>query len=147
MGISYFFKCPKCGYVLEIHLGFGGFATPRWHRENLKAVYNGELGEEIQKFLLENPNGTIGHENILKKCTQCGQYETTQDLTMYLPQENISGRKKFKIFKKYPHKCKHCGSDVEIYTDKDIFEHKCNVTCPNCQIEMIEDEMKGGIWD
>ncbi len=148
MGTIYKFHCEKCGYVLETNLGFDIFEVVELYKKTLTAGRNGEFGEEVQKFLLENPDGEIDCKNILKKCTVCGKYETIQDLTMSLPKKDIFGRKGREIFKKYPHKCKHCGGKVEILTESDIFEKKCNMNCPYCHIEMIEDERKySTIWD
>ena len=147
MGLSYFFRCAKCGYTLATNLGVGGFATPGFRKKILQAARNGELGEEIQNFVLENPEGVIDSANILKKCVQCGRYETTQSLTMYLPAEKFSGGEKYLLFKKYPHTCKYCGGDVEIFTEEDFIECNHNLKCPHCHAELINDETKGGLWD
>lgn len=146
MGMCYELECEKCGY--RFYASFGvGFMYPQVYQETKTAALNGELGEEIQKFLQENPDGAVNASRIFGKCTKCGNLETVPDLTMYLPNEKNPAPKKnpqerwsvampfynadyvapfdlqyhYKVFAKYQHKCKRCGGDLETFNE-DVFK-------------------------
>lgn len=163
-------KCKFCKY--EIQIGFGiGMAFPRVYEQTITAAKNGELGEEIQNFLSENPNGAIDVSRVLAVCKTCGACEKVYDLTMYLPKENILQAEKnnpgrwsvampfynskyvmpsdlkenYKVFAAYPHKCKRCGGEVEILNEDDVQKLR-KIKCPKCHsIRKMKAEF--GHWD
>lgn len=147
---------------------------PRFYQETINEIKNGKWGEEIQKFLIENPDAAFNVERVFGLCPNCGEYENTLDLTMYLPKENISqfekdnhGRwsvafpfssenyvtewdlkKYYKRFSKYPHKCKNCGSQLKIINEgcfSRYHEEFNNLKCPRCKSFMINSGF--GSWD
>lgn len=155
MGYIYSLCCKKCRYKLDIMFGVGRM-YPKVYEQTRNAALNGELGSEIQKFLLDNPDGRISVSRVLGKCGSCGQYEVVPDLTMYLPDKNIPARKSwylpewqlgeyYKVFAKYPHKCRKCGGAQEIFTDKDLEERAEELKCPSCNAEMTAKFR--GFWD
>ena len=153
MGTFMEFKCKKCEYKVSASFGVG-FLFPQVYEETIQATKNGELGEKIQKFLQENPDGAIDASNVLSVCYNCGNAEIVKRLSMYLPKENISRieddsnrrwsvgmpfygakyvdpfdlKKDYKFVLKYPHRCKNCGNKVKIFNEKNVKEMKC----PKC---------------
>ena len=155
MGRIYSFYCKKCKYRLETSLGIG-MMFPLVYKNIVEKSKNGELGEEIQKFFIDNPNGVVDVENVLGFCEECGEYETIKDLTMYVPKTNYEESAKdyvfyrdlkehYKIFKEYRHKCKNCGSDLKIVLHEESDKHKRNIICPICKKYMIKKFF--GYWD
>ena len=121
----------------------------------------------VIEFLTENPDGAIDVENVLAVCHKCGTHERIHDLSMYLPKKNISPDEKnnhgrwsvampfenanyvapddleenYTLFAKYPHRCKNCGGEVEIYNETNIKKLKC----PKCNSPMLS--RGNGHWD
>ncbi len=171
MGMGYKFKCENCGYEFTAFFGVG-FMYPKIYQETRTAVLIGKLGKEIQKFLQENPDGEISAEETFGRCTQCGNLENVTDLTMYLPKENSTASRKndgirwsgampfldvdyvtpeamkykYKVFAKYPHKCKRCGGDMEILVEQWFNRITGNkeLECPNCRTTLkLADVLMG----
>lgn len=128
---------------------------PRIYEGTRIAALEGELGEEIQKFLQDNPDGEIDSSRVLGRCSSCGEFETVTDLTTYLPNENFPDRKikfpadweleeYYKIFAKYPHKCKNCGGELEIFRGSDL-RNNGMLKCPRCRESLTVK--KWGHWD
>ena len=140
MGSYYQFQCKKGKFALCANLGFG-MMFPRVYESIMNSARQGELGEDVRKFLLEHPDGVLDVANVLAKCVDCGQYEIVHDLTMYLPKD-VAHKEKFsfgwqlreyyELFSKYRHKCRHCGGDVEIFREEDFKRWRNKITCPYC---------------
>ncbi|MBQ3336516.1 MAG: hypothetical protein IJG80_03845 [Selenomonadaceae bacterium] len=164
MGTGYTLHCKECGYNFDAFFGVG-FLFPSVYKETMEAAKNGALGEKLQRFLTENPNGAIDVSNVVSVCKKCGEIENVLDLTMYFPKKGFSpvkpqGRwsvafpfigedyvtpwdlqEHYKVFVKYPHKCKRCGAEVELVTE----EHLEKINCPNCHKSLsVEDIIN---WD
>lgn len=71
MGTFHQFYCSKCGYQLNFCLGYGGFSSYKNYNEIFSSAKNGKFGEEIRKFLQENPDGKIDNSKILIYCQKC----------------------------------------------------------------------------
>lgn len=164
MGQGYSMVCPKCGY--EFNASFGvGMMFPAVYDETVQEGKRGELGEELQKFLLEHPDGAINASYVVGACKKCGELENLMDLSMYLPKENSKPDKPkgrwsvsmpfdraeyvspmdlkahYELVAKYSHRCKHCGGDVKIFTEKTIGRIKC----PHCKLRLEETGLI--LWD
>ena len=150
MGIIYKFLCEKCGYEFDAFLGMGGFSYWRDYEKIFDKAIAGCYGEEIQKFLKENPDAVIDASNIFVKCRECQYFEVVPNLTTYLPNdENFKPNEEYKFISEYHHKCKNCGGEVEIFTFESFNPKNFvgKLKCPNCHEFFIEDELHGGIWD
>ena len=159
MGVAYEIYCNKCGYGLNVSFGVGmGF--PHVYEETINDAREGKLGEKIQTFLREHPDGAIDCSLVLAQCIYCGQCENVLDLTMYLPKENAPKKNShqrwsvampfigaeyvspwdlenyYKAFAEDPHTCKHCGGAMKVFSEEYFHRHhksglKCK--CPNCR--------------
>lgn len=155
MGLAFTFRCKDCGHNLKFYFGTGAM-YPEKYQEIINDALIGKLGAEIQKFLIENPNGAIDISRVLANCENCGHHEMVRDLTMYLPKENFSQDKSYpltwkflehyEIFKKYRHECSYCGEPVEIVTAENFFDRKIILRCPNCESEMIPRKTAPKHW-
>ena len=108
--------------------------------------------ENPEAFFAEHPEGAINAEVVVGRCKKCGKYESFPNLSMYLPinvEENEKGRwsvpvpsegaayvapwdleESYKLYATYQHKCKSCGGDMDILTEKDLVES--GIICPEC---------------
>lgn len=156
MGKSFTFHCKNCGHNLKFYFGISA-QYPEKYQEILNDALIGNLGAEIQKFLIEKPAGAIDISRVLAKCENCGHYEMVRDLTMYLPKENFLQNKdclplpedmknNFDKFADYHHKCSYCGEPVEIITAENFFDSKITLQCPNCDSEMLPRKSAPKNW-
>ena len=155
MGKAFTFRCENCGHTLKFYFGTGAM-YPEKYQEIINDALIGNLGAEIQKFLIENPHGTINISRVLANCENCGKHEMVRDLTMYLPKENFvqennyplpdEFEKNYKIFAKYKHRCSYCGEPVEIITAENFFKNKIFLQCPNCDSKMIPKKSMPKHW-
>lgn len=130
---------------------------PQTYQEILNDALIGNLGNELQKFLIENPNGVIDVSRVLANCENCGHHEMVRDLTMYLPKENFIQQENYPLpfefeenyilVKKFQHKCNYCGEPVEVVTEKNFLQTEIHLRCPNCDFEMTKKKNSGGHWD
>ena len=167
MGTYYQIHCEKCRYKMDVGLDIG-MAFPMVYRYTIEEARSGELGEEIQKFFAENPNGAIDVSRVLSVCQKCDHIELVKDLTMYLPNTDVSMPEKgnsawsvafpfkgvsyvapcdlkeyYKRYSNYPHKCKKCSGNVKILTKENI--EKYTFKCPKCGNPMHAEW--AGVWD
>ncbi len=168
MGTVYPMICDKCGHNFRASFGVG-FLFPSVYAEVTVSAKSGELGAELKKFFTEHPNGAIDVSNIFGVCKQCGEFDNVKNLSMYLPADDFSPAERqgrwsvafpferaeyvapkdlkehYKLFAKYPHKCKHCGGEMEIFNEDD-FAVKDNFECPRCHNKLVPgDEII--FWD
>ena len=152
MGKVYSLHCKKCNFKFEFNFGIG-MLYPVIYEKTIISAKNGELGENIKQFFIENPDGVIDISKVLARCTQCGQYELVQDLSLYLSKDikekyPIFGRLKdnYKLFSKYQHYCKICNGEMKIFKEEDLKKHNKNdFICPICNNKMIIKNC--GFWD
>ena len=144
MAQGYSFKC-KCGYSFTPILGVG-YLFPQVYQDLKKSAIAGELGEELKTFFTEHPEGAIDAETVVARCQKCGKYECVTNLSMYLPKDNAEAvvmpfegeeyvtswdlRESYELYAKYQHKCKSCGSDMDIIDEEDIRNN--GIICPKC---------------
>ena len=138
---------------------------PAVYAETVAKGKRGELGAELQKFLLEHPDGAIDASNVVGVCKKCGALENLIDLSMYLPTEGYTPEKPkgrwsvafpaddidyvapsdlqgdYALFARYPHRCKQCGGEMKIFTEETIGRIKC----PRCKLRL--EETGGILWD
>ena len=155
MGKSFTFQCKDCGHKLKFYFGISA-EYPERYQEILNAALTGNLGAEIQKFLIKNPAGAIDISRVLANCDNCGKFEMVRDLSMYLPTENFTQKnnpplpedlkKNFVKFADYQHKCSYCGEPVEIITEENFFDKKIILQCPNCDSEMLPKKSSPKNW-
>ena len=155
MGKSFTFRCKDCGHNLKFYFGISA-EYPERYQEIINDALIGNLGAEIQKFLIENPAGVIDISRVLANCEVCGKFEMVRDLTMYLPKENFEKKifpplpeemkKFFNKFADYQHKCSYCGEPVEIITEENFFDKKIILQCPNCDSEMLPRKSAPKNW-
>ena len=156
MGKFFTFHCNNCGHNLKFYFGIGG-RYPTTYQEVLNDALIGNLGAEIQKFLIDNPSGVIDVSRVLANCEFCGHHEMVRDLSMYLPKENFVRKEDYplpfefaehyQLAKKFQHKCSYCGEDVEIVTEENFLRTEINLRCPNCDSFMTKKKSSGGHWD
>ncbi len=156
MGKFFTFRCENCGHKLKFYFGIGG-KYPETYQEILNSAIVGNLGAEIQKFLIDNPSGVIDVSRVLANCKNCGHHEMVRDLTMYLPKENFfreeifplpfEFEKNYNLAKKFQHKCSYCGESVEVVTEKNFLRTEIKLLCPNCDCEMVKSKSGSGHWD
>ncbi len=170
MGKSFSCECTKCGYEIYGDIGIG-FLYPEVYKKTVEKIKRGELGNEIKNFMEAFENGAIDCENVMAKCTDCGECFQVQDLTMYVPKADYNARqmnknrswcvafpfhesdyvspcdlkKYFEEFEKYDHRCPKCGGEAEIVKS---FERKLlggAIKCTKCGGDMkLTDIM---LWD
>lgn len=156
MGKFFTFHCQNCGHNLKFYFGTGAM-YPQTYQKVLNDALIGNLGAEIQKFLIDNPTGVIDVSRVLANCEHCGHHEMVRDLTMYLPKENFVRTENYPLpfefeknyipAKKYQHNCSYCGEDVEVVTEKNFLQTEIKLQCPNCGGEMVKKKSRGGHWD
>ena len=166
MGNGFAPKCKKCGY--EFHALYGvGLFFPYEYRKQMEAGKNGELGEKVQRFLKEHPDGVLDIERTAMQCTKCGEYASNMKLNMYLPVEgkaiekdnpvrwSIAApakdveyvdpddlRRYYRLAGRYTHICEHCGGRMRYVSQK--IQRK-ELTCPHCKA--IMDTYNFLFWD
>ncbi len=133
MGDGYIYKCEKCGTEYHVFTG-AGMAYPRVYKETVKAIKNGDHGEELKEIFLARNDVAVDAENHLYYCEKCGKWEVTEDMSVYYRKDGaktdfafmVDTDKEYALLKKAEHKCPDCGS--EMTRDPDIEE----LACPNC---------------
>ncbi|MBQ3759711.1 MAG: hypothetical protein II876_09670 [Synergistaceae bacterium] len=148
MGEVVRYECEKCGYRFRLGLGVGG----SFFIETVIKAKNGEFGEEAKRFFEEHSDEAIeaiNYEGIIMRCEKCGEYESHEALTMYVPKEDhvmSYSIPSWDLWKKgctkyadYPHKCEYCGGDMRIIASDEP------VVCPHCGEEMAKSLV--GFWD
>ena len=166
MGNGFAPKCKKCGYEFHALYGVGMF-FPYEYRKQMEAGRRGELGEKVQRFLKEHPDGVLDIERTAMQCTKCGEYASNMKLNMYLPVEgkiieknqsvrwSIAApaedveyvdpddlRRYYRLAGRYTHICEHCGGRMRYVSQK--IQRK-ELTCPHCKA--IMDTYNFLFWD
>ncbi len=127
MSTSVKHTCMSCGYEYIYYKG-KGLLYPVALQETIEKAKAGELGEEIQKFFEEHPDGTINAEEVSVCCDECGFLAHDKDLTMYATKEDEKNQKEYA---RYKHKCSKCGGNMHIITDG-----RMQLFCPTCGMPM-----------
>ena len=153
MGTGYICKCPECGYTLEAFLGVG-MMYPITMREEIKKLKKGRYGEQGMRFFKEHPNGSITCENVVTRCTACGNLEVKYDFDLLAPRsEAIDENQNEPItnmhfdyeVEKYHHFCKKCGNKAEIVEDFEKKLEQGEMICPKCEGKLfLSDYLR---WD
>lgn len=163
MGVGRLYKCPNCGYELQADLGIG-IMFPSVHKEFMRKAKEGKLGEDFKNLADRYSNGALDVENVLAKCTVCGNYETVPDLSFYkrkielMPNDSGKWRssaenenkqyavpwdlsENYEKVKQYLHRCSKCDGKMEILVEEELN----HLVCPECKTELKIIEMS--IWD
>ena len=144
MGQGGNYRCNKCGYELNAWTGVG-FLYPMVCEENTEKAKKGELGEKLQKFFEEHPDGKLDCSKVLLRCEDCGAYDVVLALAMYIPKDgtkpndaiwDLDGYKKIGSYK---HVCEACGGNMK------KVKKESELICPECgeQLELVDEVM----WD
>ena len=132
MGDGYIFRCSHCDYDFTAYLGVG-MMYPAFCQSVMEKGRKGELGPKLQRFLEEHPDGAVDCENVVLRCTACGELDCGPSLNMYVPKEGytpgpsegpwstaMSGegmsyitpwdlKTHYLLKARYPHRCEKCG--------------------------------------
>ncbi len=159
MGEGFGVKCNKCGYKFDAVLGFG-MLFPVVYEENVKKMKAGELGPVGKKFFEDYPMGAIDSEQVVAKCSSCGNYEIVDDLSMYIPHKGkehlvekygcVTSHElkiNYKKYMDYPHKCTKCGADSIVYKNFETDVSNGVAKCPKCDGYMGMDPERIILWD
>ena len=164
MGVILSLECRHCDYEFQAFAEVGMMYS-YGYSQTVKQARNGELGEEIQRFFEEHPDGLIDASNVIGQCTQCGKHYSVPDLSMYVPKENVEpdpsdlwpmafwndgitcvepgalreGRN-YTLIGKYSHKCEACGGALEVFSDR-----RGPFNCPKCHRKIFAQD--SGMWD
>ena len=76
--------CRRCTYKRVADLG-PVFTFPVVYRKILETAESGKLGEDLQRFVAEHPEGVLNCETVLVTCRKCFRLQTAPDLSMFLP--------------------------------------------------------------
>ncbi len=153
MGNGYRFHCEKCNVDFDAIEGVG-MMFPMLYEETIQKGKAGQLGEDIQHFLAENPDGALDVSYAPYFCKKCGTLESKLILTMYLPKnkeykndenqgrwsEAFSGeginydapwdlKELYKFHKIHLHYCSQCGSRTKRLTEQEL---TAGIRCPSC---------------
>lgn len=166
MGQGNVYRCTKCDFAFEAYLGVS-FAFPMVYREIMDAARNGKLGDKLQKFILNYPEGAINCENSIIRCGQCGDMVCGSNLNMYLPKEGYDStsiqhgqwsvaapheeadyvtpwdlHEHYKLTAKYPHRCEKCGSPAHVISEQTLVRKiaEGSIVCPCCGESMVVDK-------
>lgn len=165
MGVGINIKCNDCNIEYSVNLGVG-FLFPVVYAETLEKAKSGELGEELKAFFAEHKDGAINADDVALYCETCGNMETGQDLSCYVPVEGYDPSSKEKLrwsvsfpaegmdyvapndleekYRKvieYPHKCGKCSGNMRIVDEEEFWHFKC----PKCKKEM--ERLPNDFWD
>ena len=169
MGQAYDLKCNRCGYETTIDLGVG-FLYAQLYIETIDRIRKGQLGETLQRFLQEHPDGAIDCEWIALKCENCGTLKDELSLDMYIPKPGCTQpqhrirstvfpfedasyvnesdlQKNYDLYEHYPHRCPGCGNRMQTLDLKE-FERQLNkhrLHCPNCKAKIKKASIL--LWD
>ena len=147
MGEGRHYYCKKCGYTFEADLGIG-YMYPAVYHDTMESARSGRFGDAIKTFLAAHPDGVIDPQNVAVRCTECGNLELVQDLSMYLPKDPgkvstadyVMDFRDYTLVQKYQHKCSQCGSSMTVLKGKNLN----NLKCPHCGEQLSEKQI---MWD
>ena len=138
-----------------------GMLFPRLYTHTIKKIKKGKYGEEMKKFLEENPKGAINCNSEIVRCPKCGKLEEVLNLSMYVPRKNNKDtdnsyvspwelRGKYKKVKEYKHICPKCSTvmkKVKIkYNEFGEITGVEKLKCPKCD-GVAEWDGEIGWWD
>lgn len=136
MGEGYGFSCKNCGYTFQANLGIG-FMFPSVYEEVMNKARSGKLGTDVQKFLMEHPDGALNCGTAVLRCTKCRELETDLSYDMYVPKRKQQAEPKdgelssafpfegakyvmpmdlisdYDLVQRYPHRCAKCNGEME----------------------------------
>lgn len=166
MGQGNGYHCTKCDFSFEAHLEVG-FAFPTVYKEIIDSARKGELGDKLQQFVLNHPEGVVNCENSIIRCSKCGDLVCGPNLNMYLPKEGYDPtsiqhgqwsvampcegadyvtpwdlHEHYKLTAKYPHRCEKCGSSAHVISEKTLARKITEgaIVCPCCGGSIAVDE-------
>ena len=132
MGKGYICKCPECDYTLKAFLGVG-MMYPMTVQEEMKKLKKGRYGEQGMRFFKDHPDGSITCENVVTRCTVCGNLEVKYDFNLLIPKSEAANMDAGYEVEKYNHFCKKCGNKAEIVDDFAEKLEQEKIICPKCK--------------
>ena len=167
MGRGYSLKCRKCGYGFSANLGVG-FLFPAVYQKTIKAGREGKLGEEVKQFLEEHPDGALDCGKVVLQCTECGELDSAQDLSMYVPGEDSRAPSSgnwsvscphegvpcvapwdldtYELFGSYDHRCRKCRGKMKIIGEKEFEKLICGADPDHHPTKIPCPECREPLW-
>ena len=149
MGRERKFTCKKCGFEFYEQSGIG-FLYPTLLRDAIENGKTGKLGEEMEEFFKEYPNGALNISEAAYFCKKCNAIKNEPKYTMYVPKEDGADVPDFYMpgeihlwfrkYKNYSHKCEECGNKMNLLTAN------AKPKCPGCG-ELLRAEISDILWD
>ena len=141
MGVGYGFKCKKCGYYYDVHLGVG-MMFPRVYDSCINDIKAGKYGKEWRKIALSQEYIAVDASKYLYICKSCNHWKVSYSLSLYKPKDIDSIQNKqytsyvtpsmleyeYTFIKSYIHKCDKCSKRMCRY---DI-NSQSSLVCPKC---------------
>ncbi len=165
MGKGYSYVCSKCGKNFDVFLGIG-MMFPVIYRRTIEEIKSGKYGEEWKKIFNSQPYTATNAHKYLYKCKNCGYWEESKELSLYVPNDlesfpktqfgiktveewgyvpyvtEIELKYDYHLIKRYIHKCPKCGKTMNQATEKNEF---LTLSCPDCgALAKREGEL---MWD
>ena len=143
MGRGYLVKCDHCGYEAKFNLGVG-MVFPYVYGQVVKAINNGEYGEELKEFFEKHKGAVVDVQTELYRCPGCNKLEEDYNLSLYVHKENKEpengiwcswcDKEDYVFVKSFAHICEGCGKRMHKVGESEI--HK--LTCPGCGKPLTE---------
>ncbi len=149
MGVKRLFFCKNCYFRYGEKVGCNipyNMAVQR----SLRMAKNGELGQEVQDFINDCPDGVIDCLMAGYYCPACGRLKSMLNNNMYLPKKDENGvpigpgndkirtpwelRRYYYMIRKYEHLCDVCGHQMRKLGPRTI------PTCPRCNTLLSLEE-------
>lgn len=161
VGVQYRCRCKTRDHLTQkIYFGDMFQKSELFTNKLLKKVQEGFFGKEWQQLLDKYPGGTVDSGAELYVCEKCGYWINEEKVDFYLPLEKIDLKSivlredKYKLLKKYTHKCPKCESSMKeiglveylkdnSYEDNYKTVYDLQLTCPKCKekIKLISCEI------
>ena len=137
MGSMFRFKHKACGFEYK-HFDGAGFMSMELEREAADKIANGEMGQDWQQILAENPKAKVSVLNTLCYCPKCKEYHSLPQIKIQVLEE-VNDEEEYKVLKKETLYCPKCKAEAE--EQENLF----SVPCPVCG-KKIKGEF-AGLWD
>lgn len=153
MGSGRHYICSKCGKEYYANWGVG-FMFPMVYEETAADIKAGKYGKEWQDTFINGKNVVVDAERHIYYCKMCGRWESAAGLSLYVPKNtdasvnlahpwNINLDRRWKILKRYTHRCSKCGTIMHKATDTELSK----LSCPDCGGAPKADYLGIVCWD
>lgn len=171
MGTMRLYKCGKCGYSKQLHLGIG-MMYPRVSDAMKQSIETGEYGPELKAAYDGCELPAVRPEDLVYVCPNCGCWDVFRDASVYEPvdieaarreqfgiktveewggiphvmsYENKSG--KYRVVCRYTPACPNCGEGMVPAPERADEEPDVSaLKCPRCG-SLDASVGEAGFWD